>query len=111
MGKNTGEKLLRVGSRYYREWAARSQTPGFIRCTWCDTEFLVQNATGSKGHEISESHKKWVEKFEKEKKSQGKLAKDKSTIPKAVENQRIVKLFEYKLLNFCLSKNHFTLLS
>ena len=104
MGKNTVERLLRVGSHYYREWAAKSKTPGFIRCTWCDSEFLVRNATGSKGHENSESHKKRAENFEREKNSGGKLGKDKLIIPKAVENQRMVKLFENKLLNFCLSK-------
>ena len=90
MGKNTRELLLRVGSHYYREWAAKSKTPGFIRCTWCDSEFL-RNGTGSKGHENSESHKKRAENFDREKNSRGMLGKDKITIPKAVENQRMVK--------------------
>ncbi len=64
-----------------------------------------KGATGANGHENTETHQKNAEKFEKNNILLENLAKEKLVLPKAIEKQRMIKLFEYKLLNFCFSKN------
>jgi len=69
---------------------------------------LSTNATGKNGHEETETHKKFAEEYNDNiLKFTGEKKKERQYLSKYQENAEKKKLFEYKLLNLCLSKNIF----
>ena len=102
----TGDRYLKKGGKYFRPWAKKSDTQGYIVCTWCNTEFEAKNTTGSNGHENSLTHKNWKEKNEKNLEVVEKNhEKEKSILTKSQRNYQNLRMFEFKLLNICLGKN------
>jgi hypothetical protein len=98
-----GNGYLRVCGKFYRPWAKKSPNPGFIVCRWCMTEISIGNVTGEKGHENSISHKKNKEKYEKDlEKTKEIHERESNMLTKAQKSYRSLRIFEYKLLNFCL---------
>lgn len=100
---SSGKNFLTKGSKIYRPWAAKSNIEGYIKCIWCSSEFKAKYTTGKNGHENTAQHIQNAEKREKEKDFDSNLEKQRSVFTKATENERIQKLFEFRLLNFCLS--------
>jgi len=100
-------RLTRLGSAFYRPWAANSDREGFVLCVWCNSEFLTSNATGKKGHEESDRHKKFEEKYKANlQTATSNIEKERQYLSRIQENLENIKLFEYKLLNLCLSKKN-----
>ena len=98
-----GCQLTTVGSPFFRDWASKSQTKGYIFCIWCNSEFLAKNAGGKNGHESSDRHKKFAEQYmNKVEQTKVKTNKEREFLTRFQENQEKTKLFEYKFLSLCL---------
>jgi hypothetical protein len=97
-----GERYLRIGSLYYRAWAAKSKNEGYLLCKWCDSEILIKNVAGKHGHEQSTMHQTNREKYESHpERKNGAVQKERQILPRVLENYQITKLFELRLLGFC----------
>lgn len=93
---------MRIGSLYYRAWAAKSKNEGYLFCKWCDSEILIKNVAGKHGHEQSTIHQTNREKYESHPdRKNDAVQKERQILPRVLENYQITKLFELRLLGFC----------
>ncbi len=92
-------RLLKVGGSFYKPWASKSSRQGYICCKWCHSEFMTKNACGKKGHEMSETHLKNAKIYNE----QENQKKEDKMLPSLILKKNQITLFEYRLLNFCIS--------
>ena len=91
-------KVLTQG-HFYRVWAMESEKgPQFIRCQWCNKEFLASNITGKNGHEQTKAHRQKQNEFE------ARQQKSLNQNPLVLMTDRLnsTKLFSYRFTQICL---------